>query len=180
MCRFEFYPCCVLILKWAVREILCQRQADISNKFIFDFLLPHISRSSSTSCPSSTLLWSQMRLLWYLALTLLYSLSVSSDVQSLKCRETETPWPVNEPKFCRDKCRPGTVTSSHFVAFWDVVFDSFAGWWPWLNMCFSGTRLDNRNSTGHCMCVPCGLKKYKQRYNIDFTCDVCEICERRE
>lgn len=173
----------VLSLLCPYFKMSCQRDtslADTANKLIFAFLLPHISRSPSTPCPSSTLLWSQMPLLWYLVLALLCSLPVSSAVQTLKCRETENPWPVDEPKFCRDKCRPGTVTSSHLVAFWDAVFDPVAGWWPWLNMCFSGTHLEDRNSTGHSICVPCGPNKYKQMYNIDLFCDVCEICERRE
>lgn len=99
----------------------------IFNKLTFYFLchllllhLLNLSRSSSTSSCSSTLLSSQMQLLCYLALTLLCSLSLSSSMAALNCNETQYPWPTKNSKSCCNKCPPGSVTSANFVPFFSL------------------------------------------------------------
>lgn len=104
------------------------------NKLTFHFLhrllllLLNLTRSSSTSSPSSTLLSSQMQLLCYLALTLLCGLSLSSSVAGLGCKDTQYEWPLLDAKSCCNKCPPGSVTSANFVPFFSLsLFSPIAG-----------------------------------------------------
>lgn len=100
------------------------RTSLIFNKLTFHSLLTSSSTSRIHPPPlllPPTLPPSQMRLLCYLALTLLCALWLSWSEAAITCSDTQRPWPVTKPTSCCNKCPPGSLTSANFVP-WYFLF----------------------------------------------------------
>ncbi|XP_032374695.1 tumor necrosis factor receptor superfamily member 26 isoform X2 [Etheostoma spectabile] len=96
----------------------------------------------------SSFSFSQMQLLCLFAFTLLVSLSFLSAVLSISCNERQYDWPMEQPYLCCDKCPPG----KHMVR--------------------------RSYTTCEIECQSCTRDLFNEKYNVQFTCDFCENCDK--
>nr|XP_020466499.1 CD27 antigen-like [Monopterus albus] len=90
-----------------------------------------------------------MHPLYYIAFTVLASVSFLSSVFSIQCNDNQYPWPVTTQQFCCDKCRPG----------------------------YHMNRGRPENSC-KIYCEVCPNHQYTDSYNVEMSCRTCNFCNK--
>lgn len=120
-----------------------------------------------------------MQLLHYFIFFLLCGFSVLSYTASLQCNEEQYAWPLDKPKHCCDKCPPGTTSlfSPNWVSFWCRQEFNHQ-----ILLCALGHKMKRSRNQRTCgiECIQCEGERFSDNYNVDLSCKVCEVCNKRE